>query len=1151
MIDNGRRAQRASGLGSRALALSLAIFASLPFLAGCSGGGGSGDDLAPTGGVDSDLVVAGNDLDASGPVGGPFFPPASYILSNQGTTSPLAYEILVSSAGIRASSPSGTIDEGGSVAVTIDVNPGVANNLLPGVYLGTVTFRDRADPSADVVRPASLTVEPVTTSGPVLTQVVPPNGPPAGGNTVTVIGLNFESAGPTTLTFGSRRATNLVVVSDTRISCTVPSGAQGSVVDLNIANDNGTYTLTQAYTYDSVLAVNNVAPERGPSAGGNTVTVQGTGFQDNGAGAAAVTFGGSPATNVAVQGDRSLTCTVPQGTPDTWVDVRVSNNHGSVTLPNGYFYRQAPTLTDVTPGSGPAGGGNAVTLTGTRFMFGEPGPNTILFGGAAAANVSVIDDRNVTCDVPFGTVGTTVDVVISNINGAATLSNGYSYHAEPTLTAVAPPRGPEDGGNTVTLVGTGFQDNGAGANTVRFGGTLASNVSVSSDTAIVCDVPPGPGGTSVDVFVSNANGAATLQDGYAYDQVTGSLEPGTNFTASGSEGGPFSPDSKTYTITNTGTANLRWSVALSDTFVFVDGPTSGTLGSGQVANVTLRLASLADLLTPGTYTATASFSDLDLGQVVSTRDIILSVNSLVDGWTDFTPSADTRMVYVSNNGSDSNDGLSPVTPKRNISAGRALIRDNRPDWLLLERGSTWSGSIGSWRKSGRSSTEMMLVGDYGNPAQPRPTLNTSSDNIFTFSTNNGSGSRHVAVVGIRFNDGDLEALNVEDILIENCRFVRGGLVLRTSGSYPNQPPRNIRVRRCVIQDNGRSGIFTNEAQDFLFEECIFYNNGLDDDVREHHIYMSGSDPDSSYAPGGNGNQANGNVVRGCFLLKAGGNFAIKWRVQDNGLIERNVLSHNRNGVEIHTKWAAELATNNTFRENVLVDEGNPSTSSGVHGLILAGVLGAVVSDNIFARNSEGPSGGGNPAINLNMPNREGDSDEVGNPFPSPRDVQIFDNIVYDWEGTQLTFQNAAQGNNQYMGIEVRNNDFQSAVFTSELISHGEAIRLGASGVTYSGNRYWSPASTNRWFQINGSQMSYSQWLGATGEIGASNGRVSYTDPDRDLGTYAATLGIGSTFDHFVNALLQQEKGNWDEALMAGPFINYVRQGFDLPPLVSP
>src|SRR3989338_1091043 len=85
-----------------------------------------------------------------------------------------------------------------------------------------------------------------------------------------------------------------------------------------------------------------------------------------------------------------------------------------------------------------------------------------------------------------------------------------------------------------------------------------------------------------------------------------------------------------------------------------------------------------------------------------------------DGWTVFTPSPDTRIIYVSSSeGNDLNDGLSPQTPKQTISAGKALLRDTYPDWLLLKRGDMWYETLDGWKISGRSADEPMLISSYG------------------------------------------------------------------------------------------------------------------------------------------------------------------------------------------------------------------------------------------------------------------------------------------------------------------------------------------------------------------------------------------------------------------------------------------------------
>ncbi len=100
---------------------------------------------------------------------------------------------------------------------------------------------------------------------------------------------------------------------------------------------------------------------------------------------------------------------------------------------------------------------------------------------------------------------------------------------------------------------------------------------------------------------------------------------------------------------------------------------------------------------------------------------------ITQGWTVLTASSDTRTSYVSAAGNDAWDGLSPdfvrgtSGPKLTINAGRTLLRDGSPDWLMLRRGDKFTGGLGGWNRSGRSVTEPMLISSYGS-ATARPVV---------------------------------------------------------------------------------------------------------------------------------------------------------------------------------------------------------------------------------------------------------------------------------------------------------------------------------------------------------------------------------------------------------------------------------------------
>jgi phosphatidylserine/phosphatidylglycerophosphate/cardiolipin synthase-like enzyme len=86
---------------------------------------------------------------------------------------------------------------------------------------------------------------------------------------------------------------------------------------------------------------------------------------------------------------------------------------------------QAPTLTSVSPNSGPTAGGTSVNITGTNFSSGA----TVKFDTNAATSVTVISSTSITATVPAHAAGA-VNVVVTNSNGqSATLTSGFTYVA--------------------------------------------------------------------------------------------------------------------------------------------------------------------------------------------------------------------------------------------------------------------------------------------------------------------------------------------------------------------------------------------------------------------------------------------------------------------------------------------------------------------------------------------------------------------------------------------------------------------------------------------------------------------------------------------------------------------------------------------------
>jgi hypothetical protein len=169
----------------------------------------------------------------------------------------------------------------------------------------------------------------------------------------------------------STPGTNVTVLSPTTLTVVTPASAAGPA-NVTVTTSGGSGTLPNGYTYDPVPALVGASPASGPTIGGQTVTITGSGFVT---GSTSVSFGLLPGLNVTVTSPTTLTVITPAGVGT--VDVTVTTPGGSATLAGGYTYALAPTVLTVLPAEGPVAGGQTVTVNGTGFAAGD---TQVLFG---------------------------------------------------------------------------------------------------------------------------------------------------------------------------------------------------------------------------------------------------------------------------------------------------------------------------------------------------------------------------------------------------------------------------------------------------------------------------------------------------------------------------------------------------------------------------------------------------------------------------------------------------------------------------------------------------------------------------------------------------------------------------------------------------
>ncbi|MFJ1792965.1 IPT/TIG domain-containing protein [Kitasatospora griseola] len=172
----------------------------------------------------------------------------------------------------------------------------------------------------------------------------------------------------------------------------------------------------------------------------------------------------------------------------------------------------APTVTGLSPASGPRAGGTSVTITGTNLL----GATAVTFGSTPAASFTVNSDTSITAVTLAHTAGA-VDVTVTTASGtsAVVTANQYTYlKPAPVVTGISPIRGDVAGGTTVTITGTDLD----GATAVDFGSTAATSFTVNSPTSITVTTPAVSTARTVDVTVTTDTGTspAVTADQYTY-----------------------------------------------------------------------------------------------------------------------------------------------------------------------------------------------------------------------------------------------------------------------------------------------------------------------------------------------------------------------------------------------------------------------------------------------------------------------------------------------------------------------------------------------------------------------------------------------------------------------------------------------------------
>ncbi len=295
--------------------------------------------------------------------------------------------------------------------------------------------------------------------------------------------------------------------------------------------------------------VTSVLPGRGTEAGGTSVTISGA----NLSGATAVKFGAVAAKSFTVESTNIIKATAPAG--HGTLDVRVTTPEGTsaVTEADRYAYRTpeqieeeeaaaealtgVPTVTGVMPDAVLTSGGT-VTLSGQNYV----GVKSVTFGEEPAVKYEVNSPTKITAVVPDVKIRKECQVKVVTETGTSKTRPDNALEcvppgSAPTVTKVSPNKGPDGGGQQITVTGTGF----LGVTGVLVGGQRATQVKAApSETSLTAVIPSHAEG-SADVTVATPSGTSAInsKDRFKYGKpatpTVTSLAPAAGLLAGGTE----------------------------------------------------------------------------------------------------------------------------------------------------------------------------------------------------------------------------------------------------------------------------------------------------------------------------------------------------------------------------------------------------------------------------------------------------------------------------------------------------------------------------------------------------------------------------------------------------------------------------------------
>ena len=539
-----------------------------------------------------------------------------------------------------------------------------------------------------------------------------------------------------------------------------------------------------------------------------------------------------------------------------------------------------------------------------------------------------------------------------------------------------------------------------------------------------------------------------------------------------------------------------------------------------------------------------------------------------DGWTIFTPSADSIIVYVSASGNDGTGkvyaptdtalGFDPFKPTVPINAyatyaaAYAQTRNGYPDWILVRRGDTFYEAIGTQIRDGRNANEPFLITAYGssglspvfktgaNLALRR--VNTGIDWFaisgidFYAHTRNPDDDNYTGTSGANgFNQYIRAGESSQGILVEGCKFrFYTGNAFNNYGVSAN----GIVFRRCIILDTYSSGIGHSQGMwmykcPITLEECIFDHNGWYSQAGSGGIGEATMFNHNTYFAEATNTTFSGNIfMRGSSMnnkFTAGGGTGSSHDIT----FDNNLYIDGEIGIGIGSNYEDPLRFKDiTITNNVITNIGRsqPTNRTLGWGLRIAAWDGGIIANNYI----------------INQP-LDAITNTYGMDFcDTIQNVNVTNNIIHNVRFAYGIILDDSKGTNAtnmvFSGNKIQISQNSNYTIKAEYSPDGKW--------TFSDNIYYSDKSADARYRIAGVNRTFSEWQVATGDNSTFE-QYSFQDPTRSIETYQASIGETATIDAFITACRAQDRFSWDTRYTAATVNNWIKAGFSSEPNLKP